>query len=93
MIIGKNNNLGKPNFLSNTNQTNKDNLNNTYNTNQTNKVINPMNENTRSFQRSNVMNKNEMKNKSFAMLQERLSNGTISLEEFNRKCHELGKQK
>ena len=34
----------------------------------------------------------EMKNKAFAMLQERLSNGTISIEEFNKKCHELGKQ-
>ena len=32
-----------------------------------------------------------MKEKAFAMLQDRLSNGTISLEEFNKKCRAIGK--
>lgn len=91
MLIGNNNGFGKPNFVSNNNplQNNPNNQNN--NPNQKKNIFNPMNEKVSSFQRSNVMNKDEMNNKAFAMLQERLSNGTISIEEFNRKCHELGK--
>ena len=90
MIIGKNNNLGKPNFVTN-NTTHNNNINNSSNINQQRNILNPMNETTTTFNHSNIMDKDEMKNKSFAMLQERLSNGTISLEEFNKKCHELGK--
>ena len=92
MIIG-NNNIGKKNFISNNNLSQNKTNNNQQNTfNQKKNILNPMNENTSSFMHSNIMNKDEMKNKAFAMLQERLSNGTISIEEFNRKCHELGKQ-
>jgi len=92
MIIG-NNNIGKKNFISNNNLSQNKTNNNQHNTfNQKKSILNPMNENSSSFMHSNIMNKDEMKNKAFAMLQERLSNGTISIEEFNRKCHELGKQ-
>lgn len=92
MIIG-NNNIGKKNFISNNNLLQNKTNNNQHNTfNQKKNILNPMNENTSSFMHSNIMNKDEMKNKAFAMLQERLSNGTITIEEFNRKCHELGKQ-
>lgn len=42
---------------------------------------------------ANINNKNEMADKSFAMLQERLNNGLISLEEFNKKCQQLNKQR
>ena len=92
MIIG-NNNIGKKNFISNNNLSQNKTNNNQNNTfNQKKNILNPMNENSSSFMHSNIMNKDEMKNKAFAMLQERLSNGTISIEEFNRKCHELGKQ-
>ena len=92
MIIG-NNNIGKKNFISNNNLSQNKTDNNQHNTfNQKKNILNPMNENSSSFMHSNIMNKDEMKNKAFAMLQERLSNGTISIEEFNRKCHELGKQ-
>lgn len=92
MIIG-NNNIGKKNFISNNNLSQNKTNNNQHNTfNQKKNILNPMNENSSSFMHSNIMNKDEMKNKAFAMLQERLSNGTISIEEFNRKCHELGKQ-
>ena len=92
MIIG-NNNIGKKNFISNNNLSQNKTNNNQHNTfNQKKSILNPMNENSSSFMHSNIMNKDEMKNKAFAMLQERLSNGTITIEEFNRKCHELGKQ-
>lgn len=92
MIIG-NNNIGKKNFISNNNLSQNKTNNNQHNTfNKKKNILNPMNENSSSFMHSNIMNKDEMKNKAFAMLQERLSNGTISIEEFNRKCHELGKQ-
>ena len=92
MIIG-NNNIGKKNFISNNNLSQNKTNNNQNNTfNQKKNILNPMNENSSSFMHSNIINKDEMKNKAFAMLQERLSNGTISIEEFNRKCHELGKQ-
>ena len=40
---------------------------------------------------ANVMNKNDMADKSFAMLQERYANGLISLEEFTKQCNKLNK--
>ena len=38
-------------------------------------------------------NKNDMYDKTLALLHERLSQGAITLEEFNRKCRELGKKR
>ncbi len=89
MIIG-NNNIGKKNFISNNNIPLNNNQHNNFEKKNNNHI--PMNENTSSFIHTNVTNKDEMKNKAFAMLQERLNNGTISIEEFNKKCYELGKQ-
>ncbi len=40
---------------------------------------------------ANVMDKNDMADKSFAMLQERYANGLISLEEFTKQCNKLNK--
>lgn len=88
MIIG-NNNIGKQNFISNNRKIQEKMFEN--NTNNIKPIISPMNENTSTMNHTNVMDKNEMHNKAFAMLQERLSNGTISIEEFNKKCRELGK--
>lgn len=88
MIIG-NNNIGKQNFVSNNRQM-QERINDN-NTNNMKPLVSPMNEKTSTMIHTNVMNKSEMNNKAFAMLQERLSNGTISIEEFNRKCKELGK--
>ena len=92
MIMGNNNNFGKPNFVSHNNQLNGQsqttNQNNTINTKPS---LNPANEKASTMYHSNIMSKEDMTNKSFAMLQERLSNGTITIEEFNRKCAELGK--
>ena len=39
------------------------------------------------------INKSDMADKTLALLNERLKQGTISLEEFNRKCEELGKKR
>ena len=88
MIIG-NNNIGKQNFVSNNRQM-QERINDN-NTNNMKPLVSPMNEKTSTMIHTDVMNKSEMNNKAFSMLQERLSNGTISIEEFNRKCKELGK--
>ena len=53
----------------------------------------PFQKNNKIMQHSDVTNKQEMKDKAFDMLQERYQNGLISIEEFNRKCIELGKRK
>lgn len=89
MIIG-NNNIGKQGFVSNNRQMQEKINENNINNNQR-PLISPMNEKASTMIHTDVMNKNDMYNKSFAMLQERLNNGTISMEEFNRKCRELGK--
>ncbi len=80
MIIGKDNNSNFNNRL------------NTIKQNNNNKTSINQNHQIEIMQHSNVMSKNEMADKSFSMLQERLRNGTISLEEFNKKCIQLGKQ-
>ena len=89
MIIG-NNNIGKQGFVSNNRQMQEKINENNIHTNQS-LIVSPMNERASTMIHTDVMNKNDMYNKSFAMLQERLNNGTISMEEFNRKCRELGK--
>ena len=81
MIIGKDNNI---NFNNRLNTIKQNNNNNKTSINQNHQI--------EIMQHSNVMSKNEMADKSFSMLQERLRNGTISLEEFNKKCIQLGKQ-
>lgn len=42
---------------------------------------------------TNSSNANQMHDKTLAMLHERLQNGTITLEEFNKKCNILGQQR
>ena len=49
--------------------------------------LNPLVESNRAMQHTDEMN-----DKAFAMLQERLNNGQITMEEFNKKCHEMGKR-
>lgn len=90
MIIGNNNGMGKPNFIGNNKGNNNQNMMPKKTNNQMS-FYDPSNERTSNMIHSNVMNKNEMSNKSFAMLQERLKNGSITIEEFNKKCVELGK--
>lgn len=42
---------------------------------------------------SNASSTKDMNDKALAMLNERLKNGLITLEEFNRKCQELAKRR
>lgn len=44
-------------------------------------------------QYSNVNSKNDMYDKALAMLNERLRQGLISIDEFNRQCNELAKKR
>ena len=86
MIIGNNSN-NQPNYNSNFNER----FNTIKHNNEQNHDIVNMRETIKNMNHSNINNTNEMKEKAFAMLQDRLSNGTISLEEFNKKCRAIGK--
>ncbi len=92
MIIGNNN----KNNLNGNQQNFTSNFNERFNTivNEAEKSKNNMPyfaEDTHKKHYSDVNSKKEMSDKSFAMLQERLNNGVITLEEFNRKCNKLNK--
>ena len=52
---------------------------------------NPFVEDVNSYKYSDASNTNNMYDKSLAMLHERLKNGTITLEEFNKECEKLAK--
>ncbi len=52
---------------------------------------NPFSKPVTNNQHPNITNQREMADRSFDILQERLNNGLISLEEFNRKCNQLNK--
>ena len=80
MIIGNNNMNNNSNFIRN---------NNPINNNSNHHNVLP--ERKAAQINANVMNKNDMADKSFAMLQERYENGLISLEEFTKQCNKLNK--
>lgn len=44
-------------------------------------------------QHINPLNKNDMSDKTLALLHERLEKGSITLDEFNKKCAQLGKKR
>lgn len=44
-------------------------------------------------QHTNPANNNEMYDKTLSLLHERLEQGSISLDEFNKKCEELGRKR
>lgn len=52
-----------------------------------------MMQNNRVMQHTNVMSKDEMNDRAFAMLQDRLNKGLINMDEFNKMCNQLGKRK
>lgn len=79
MIIG-NNNSNNSNFLKNNIPTSSNN---------TERKVIP--ERKAAQINANVMDKNDMADKSFAMLQERYANGLISIEEFTAQCNKLNK--
>ena len=92
MIIGNNNN-------GNTFNNNGDNLNNNLNKgtnyvdNNQQKSYNPFIKDINSMQHSDPTSKNEMRDKSLAMLQNRLENGLITLDDFNKKVKNINNSK
>ena len=89
MIIGNNNQNPmnqKPNFTSNFETRFKTILEENK---KNNGKINPFQEDNKAKLYNDPTNKTEMADKSFAMLQERLRKGLISLDEFNKQCQKL----
>ena len=83
MIIGNNNNINtNSNFIKN----NHPNENNNSVT-----KTNPLIDSNSARVHTDVMSKNAMADKSFAMLQERYEKGLISIEEFTKQCNKLNK--
>ena len=82
MIIGKNTNIQPKNNFTNNNPS----INNQPNKNYINDL-------SQTAQHKNIMDKQEMQDRSFQMLQERLNKGLISLDEFNKICSKMGKTK
>ena len=56
-----------------------------------NNKMQPSIENNRKVYHTDVMNKEEMADKSFQMIEERYKNGLISLEEYTKQCNKLNK--
>lgn len=63
------------------------------NINQANNQKNIFTNDIKTQQHINPLNKNDMADKTLALLHERLKQGSISLEEFNKRCEELGKKR
>ena len=82
MLIGNNTNFNNDN----------NNFNNKIkNIKENTKVTNPtMNNNTN--MNNNITNSNEAVDKSFQILKDRLDNGLITLDEFNKKCSQINKR-
>jgi len=51
------------------------------------------NEKTSAYKYTDPTNKKDMYDKSIAMLNERLENNLITLDEFNKKCNQIGKRR
>lgn len=86
MIIGNNNNDN--NFNNNFNgKINGPDIDNP------NKSHNPFVDDINSMQHSNPTSREEMRDKSLAMLQDRLEKGLISLDEFNQKAKNINNSK
>ena len=65
--------------------------NNNQNNSNKNPYINPMIENERIKQHTDVNSQQEMNSKAYSMLENRYQNGLITLEEFTKKCQNLRK--
>jgi len=87
MIIGNNNNNSFPSEQERFNRR----MNTIQENNQKNNNWHLIDNNP--LKKYDVTNKNDMADKSLAMLQNRLNNGLISLDEFNRQCLQIEKQR
>lgn len=94
MIINGNNFNNNQNngFLNNTFKRNNSMENTNTNINSKNNTFG-FNEDLSTYKHTNPTNDIDMYDKSIAMLQERYKNNLISLDEFNKKCEQLGKKK
>ncbi len=83
MLIGNNTNFNNDN----------NNFNNKFRAIKENNNItkNIMNNDTNMYK--NITNNNESVDKSFQILKDRLDNGLISLDEFNKKCQQINKNR
>ena len=68
------------------------NSNNTFGPNRTTK-INPVIEENRTKQHTDVTSQDEMADKAFAMIEQRYRNGLISLEEYTKQCNKISKMR
>ena len=88
MIIGNNqNNNSMPNSFNNNWQNIKQ------NTNVRNQNKNVFVKDIKDQKYTNPLNNNDMYDKTLAMLHERLEKNLITMEEFNKKCAQLGSQR
>lgn len=98
MIIGSNNNGNNFNNKFNDRQSQENtNFNRKMNqikeNNESTSFNNPFVKDINSMQHSDPTSRENMRDKSLAMLQERLENGTITLDEFNKKVSQINKNK
>ena len=87
MIIG--NNFNNPNQQANRFHNNFKRTQANANTNKTNAFV----KNLSSMAHTDVSNKDAMHDKTLALLNERLQNKQITMEEFSRQCEALGKRR
>ena len=93
MIIGNNsNNNSFNNPLSEENQF-KTRMDNIKQANEFNSYNDGLIDSVNSASFNNPLDKDQMSDKTLSMLHERLNNGLISLDEFNKKCNELGRKR
>ena len=88
MIIGGNNNLNKNPFRNNNNLNKNLNYNNNNGFINNNQPKQPISQNPY----KDINNTQEMRERSFEILQQRYNDGLISIEEFSKKCENLRKQ-
>lgn len=96
MLLGNNNNQNFSNPLKNNfENTGFVNKNHEFqqNINQQMNQKNIFTNDIKTQQHINPINKNDMSDKTLALLHERLQKGTISLDEFNKQCEILGKKR
>ena len=91
MIIGANNGNSQNNMNNNFTSNFNERFNAVQENNRKTFGTTNMAETTRNMKYTDVNSSNDMQDKAFAMLQDRLRNGTITIEEFNKKCSALGK--
>ncbi len=93
MIIGNNSNDNSfNNPLSEENQF-KTRMDNIKQANELNMYNDGLIDNVNSPRFNNPLDQDQMSDKTLSMLHERLNQGLISLDDFNRKCNELGKKR